>query len=162
MLVVDDIEVRDARISDLPCIHKALKKDKVIYSPEKDLEWFKQWWIKETSDGLVGIKKGLLVGYGFLTDITRNICALAHVFISRGLPARSTAIVCAQAVLVWFERYDLQVLYGITPTDNKACVRLMKKLDFQLIYQTPYWTKCCLSRSAAYGNARHTGDAATA
>jgi len=96
---------------------------------------FRVWWDRTALDSLTGIdiKTGRIVGGGYLDKIYPGYWAAINIFKRKGyLNPKMIAAVVKTGIPYFFERHDIIKLQGYTRKENKAAIRLLKRVGLKV------------------------------
>lgn len=99
----------------------------------RNLNEFIDWFKATAKDSLTGLDGGMVVGCGYLDSIYPGFYATVNIFKKKGyLNPRMVSAVMKKAMPYFFEKYNLEKLVGITRADNRACIRLIKRVGMKI------------------------------
>ncbi len=97
-------------------------------SPWED---FSAWWEWESKGALVALDDGIVVAFGYISEVRCGDWATIHIVKKRGYlnPELFTALV-KEGIPYFFTRWDLHKLIGYVRATHTACIRLYASLGF--------------------------------
>lgn len=100
----------------------------------KTFKDFKRWFGEKVIDGLVGvsIETGEIIGCAYIDNLENNNGRL-NVFMKWKAMDFSDMINLFKEYLGFFlDKHNLKMLYGVVRVDNKACIQILKRLNFKI------------------------------
>lgn len=132
------IEIKETLYEHLPYLWEIIQEHGVQkyfsdgFIPQSPEE-FIRWWEQDVDFSLTGLDDGIPVGVGYLNTISVGYTANINIFKKKGyLKTEMVAKIMKEALPTMFDRFHLERISGITRTNNKACLRLLKLIGLKI------------------------------
>jgi RimJ/RimL family protein N-acetyltransferase len=130
MLTFGPVEIVPTILSHLPGFWSILRDWPDFWAEQgavTDEAEFIEWYGKVAKDSLTGLDKGKVVGGAYLDAVYPGFYASVNIFKRKGyLNPKMVSEVFKTGLPIWFEKYNLEKIIGITR--HKGAIRLLKRV----------------------------------
>lgn len=97
----------------------------------KSLDDLNTWFAANVIEGIVAIdKNNSLAGCGYLDLIHNRLGRLNIIFKKKVIPMKLILNILVDKLNYFVDKYNLDMIYGVTRTDNRACLMVLSYLGF--------------------------------